>query len=255
MLNRIVANISEKLSPIKSISILGKENLDAVIQRNHRGKRVIFSPNHLIPQGMHADLRKNMAFAEDHFVFDKLLKQHNLKSRVVARGDADMEIGDSKINKLKYDFHRKIFSLFVKSATGGIPIAINAKESAYATKVNEAAKDEMMNTKENITIYPYGNWFESGSQNFSKNEDLNNEDKFVSKSNFEDWRISLKKGFIEVAMQTNDPIVPVYVENNNGEWKINIGKPIYTSFDESNVELAKKYLDAMQKLKIEAKKG
>ena len=243
----------EKLSGIKNLRIEGRENLEAIATLNAQGRTVIFAPNHIAPQGTLATLRRNSAFADDFPVLNKVLEDAGINSKIIARGDTDMEVGQSKINKIIYNTHRRIFSALVKLITGGIPVAINARDPGYASQVNMPAVRVIFSALKNtnLTIYPYGNWFESEEQTFEENDDLQ-DGNFVDIKDFDQWRKSLKDGFIKIAKKSGTPIIPIYVENKNGEWCIVFGKPIMPDKKSANNDLAKRYLAAMRELKAKS---
>lgn len=165
-----------------------------------------------------------------------------------------MEIGESRVNKIIYNTHRKIFSGLVRFITGGVPIAVNIQAPRYALEKNRPRIREIFSTlaNTNLTVYPYGNWFESGEQTFHEEDDLQDGANFVNVNDFEKWRNSLKIGFIKIAQKSKAPIVPVYVENNNGEWCVIFGKPITPSDGIPDIDLAKTYLTCMRELKAQS---
>lgn len=250
----------EKLSNIRNLCVVGEENLALVQKLNAQGKPVVFAPNHIEPQGRLATLRRNSALADDFPVLQSLLEEHDIESKIIFRGDMDMQFGttpgERKRKQIIYHIHRSIVSLLGRLITGGIPVAINTQEPMYATMTNRSAAKEITNTLKtgtNVTIYPYGNWFKSGEQTFDQATDLQHQESaeaFVKVKDFDNWRKSLKEGFIKIAKKGQAPIVPVYIENNNGEWIVKFGKPIKVDNEIANIDIAKQYLAAMRELKI-----
>jgi len=165
-----------------------------------------------------------------------------------------MKIGSSILMKKIYDLHSGLMSKIGAWATkGGIPVKINAKDPEYASTSSIKSVWSMLHTlkKKNLTMYPYGNWFEPGEQNFKEDKDLANEGTSFAdrKTDFENWRVSLKNGFIILAKRSHSPIVPVYVtQAADGTWNIAFGEPQYAK-KESDIETAKEYLQAMRKMK------
>ena len=256
-------NKSSALESFKfeGVEVSGIDNLLEVGQLNEKQEDerrfVIFAPNHIEPN---SKVRKILAFAEDFPRLESVLSVQGLETSLLFRGDGDMEIGDSFLKGFLYNTHRKIFSALGRAYIGGIPLAINAKEPGKAIAKNIPAMREVMTTlkKKNLTIYPYGNWFPAGEQKFEElaaattiaaRRVAPGEDGFVSKDNFEDWRKSLKSGFIRIAKRTGAPIVPVYVDNTDGKWSMNFGELIYVGKNDDIVKVGEAYLKEMRKLR------
>ena len=218
------------------------ENLAAVAELNKQKQFVIFAPNHVSPN---SKIRENLALAEDFPKLKELLQQYGLDSRVVFRGDGDIEVGKSRIMKMIYETHRKIFSALGRAVSGGIPLAINAKEPELAMRRNIPSIKEILKTtkKKNLTIYPYGNWFKSREQKYDEQPA---DTGFVPMKEFEKWRTSLKSGFVRIAKLTKAPIMPIYVDNTDGIWRFTFGELIWVDKKESNEEVAQRYLDQMK---------
>lgn len=229
-----------EVSGIDNLLEVGRLNEDQEAKR----KFVIFAPNHVEPNSA---LRRNLALAEDFSQLKSVLSVRGLDTSVLFRGDGDMKIGDSAVKKYLYEAHSKVFSALGRAYTGGIPLAINAEEPGVAMAKNLPAMREVMRTlgEKNLTIYPYGNWFPAGEQKF---EELG-EDGFVSQNDFENWRKSLKSGFIRIAQKTGAPIVPVYVDNTDGNWRMDFGELIYVGKDDDLVKVGEAYLREMRKLR------
>lgn len=223
------------------VEVGGMENLLKVEELNAEGKFVIFAPNHVEPNSV---IRRNLALAEDFPKLKAVLENVGLEASVLFRGDGDMEIGDSKLKELIYDIHRRVFSALGKAYTGGIPLAINAKEPAKAMMRNLGNMREVFKTlkEKNLVIFPYGNWFPAREQTF---EDLENGD-FEKMENFEEWRKSVKSGFIRIAKKADAEIVPVYIDNTGGNWKIEFAEPMTVDKQTDTLEDGKKYLKQMK---------
>lgn len=230
---------------INDIEIRGIDVLNQIVDLNKQGRHVIFAPNHISP---HSKVKTQLAMAEDYPKLKAVLQEYGLDTSILFRGDGDMEVGDSTVRKAAYDIHRKIFTLIGRMVSGGVPLNINAKEPKLAQQNNIGnVKEVLQRLKEqNMVIYPYGNWFKAGEQSFD--EDLV-KDGFTQISNFDEWRKSLKSGFIRFAKMSGAVIVPVYVDNTNGEWKISFEPIIDAPKDASNEELGQKYLETMRQAK------
>ncbi len=226
---------------------LGLTSAMEVRQLNKFGKAAIIAPNHLSPAKA---WRRSLVLADDYPVLKKALRRNRINDRVVFRVDGDIEIGDSAVKGLLYDLHRKIFSAIGRVLTGGIPLAINASEPKIAQSRNVKGVLEIMNTLKsgvNITLYPYGNWFEPDEQAFTE---IIGHDGFVPMGDFEAWRKSLKSGPFRLSQMTEAPIWPVYVDRAEDEnWAIRFGNLLYPE-DYSRPEIqADAYLMAMRQLR------
>lgn len=226
----------------KGVEVSGLENLLAIQQLNAAGRHVIFAPNHVSPN---SKVKTQLAMAEDYPKLRDVLEENGLPASVLFRGDGDIEVGDSRVRRIIYDIHRAIFSRLGRLLTGGVPLNINAKEPKLAQRKNLGNVREVLHRlkKQNMVIYPYGNWFKAGEQQFDENLPAEG---YAGMENFEKWRQSLKSGFVRFAKMSGCPIVPVYVDNTGGEWKIRFGEPIEAPKETSNEELGQRYLQAMQ---------
>jgi hypothetical protein len=238
---------------INGVEVVGRENIERVKEMNARGVQVMFAPNHVQPN---SKIRQNLAMAEDYPRFRGVLKKLGLSTAVVFRGDTDMEIGKSRVRRLIYDMHRKIAAWIGRVYSGGgIPLAINKKEPEMAAMRNLPALRKIgeVMKKGNLTMFPYGNWFEARKQEFN---DLDGREDFVSMKDYEQWRESLKPGFIQLARKNKAPVVPVYFDNTGGKWVMQFGEPMevpelpggYSRAEQKKEDLAvaRKYLEQMQ---------
>lgn len=231
------------------LEIEGEDILAEVRILNEAGERVIFAPNHLKPQGKLAALRTQSALADDFPKLKSILESHGIASRVVFRGDTDMKIGDSAVRRFVYDTHRKAMSAVGRFVADGIPMAINKDELAYATKVNFATMKELFTSADNLTIYPFGHWYDSGAQDFSADAAMESDGTFKKISTDPEWKDALKSGFVRVAIKAGAPVVPVYVEHAEDGWLFRFGEMIKAEGAQGPEELAERYLQRMQALK------
>jgi hypothetical protein len=243
--------MSESIKPKEQIEVSGREILDQIRELNEKGKHVIFAPNHVLPQ---QKWRADMALATDYPVLHAFLKDHGIDSFPIRRNDLDAEVGDSRIRKTIYRGHKEVFDLLGKIYAGGVGFAINNKEPYLAVRENmKATKTLIKKTEEgNPILYPYGKWYETGSQQFTDNIALDG-DSFVplvdTPDEYERWRNSLKGGAFKLSRITRAPIVPVYVEQKGDQWIIRFGSMIDPPQDKnSTVKTAQKYLEAMRSL-------
>lgn len=240
----------ESRRPLEHVNVSGEEHLEEIHRLNQEGKYFLFAPNHLRPA---SDIRAQMALAEDFPVLNTAMKEYDVSSRVVFRGDTDMNVGaDHSVRRKLYDIHRSVFSHVGQLVTGGIPLNINNQDRTHAITTNATNVREMVRTlqeQDNLTLYPYGEWFPSGEQTFDANTDLNNDAFFDRNEDGARWKKSLKSGFIRMARKTQSPIVPVYVEQNKGEWIIRFAEPIQVTDEKDDIAIAKEYLASMQQLK------
>ncbi len=222
------------------------ENLMGVKEINDSGRYVIFAPNHVSPN---SKMKTQLAMAEDYPKLRSVLEENGLKSSVLFRGDGDIEVGNSAVKNVIYDIHRAVFSQIGRLMTGGVPLNINAREPQLAQMNNYPNIREVLRRlkKENMIIYPYGNWFKAGEQEFD--EDLVS-DGFAGMDDYEKWRKSIKSGFIRFAKMSGALIVPVYVDNTGGEWKISFAEPMEVPKDSDNEEVGQDYLRAMRREKV-----
>jgi hypothetical protein len=242
--------VLERLSNIQKLTVEGNEHLDEVRRLNAEGRHCIFAPNHLQPQGALAAIRKQSALADDYPVLSKVLADHGIHSRVVVRGDTDMKVGESRVRRFLYETHRRMFSAVGRS-TGGVPMSLNTAEPGMTSVANTRSVKDMEHAldTENLTLYPYGNWFKTGEQKFDVQADMEGGNKFVKKSEgMEKYRMALKRGFIFLSRQKQAPIVPVYVRNDAGHWTVRFGAPMLARDKQDDVEVAKAYLDVMRGL-------
>lgn len=229
----------------KGVEVSGLENLLTVQEMNAAGRHVIFAPNHVSPN---SKIKTQLAMAEDYPRLRDVLEENGLPASVLFRGDGDIEVGDSRIRRMIYDIHRAIFSRLGRLLTGGVPLNINAREPKLAQNKNFGNVREVLHRlkKQNMIIYPYGNWFRAGEQQFDENLPAEG---YAGMDDFEKWRQSLKSGFVRFAKMSGCPIVPVYVDNTGGEWKIRFGEPIEAPKSVSNEQLGQQYLQAMRQQK------
>jgi hypothetical protein len=237
----------------------GEEVLAHIKTLNEHGRFVLFAPNHLTPQN---GLSKVFGIPDDYAALKKVLDQHNVSSTVIAKGDTNIAFGPENsalhgIKKTIYQVHQKIFSHLMQKATGGITVSINYKEPAHNVAKNVGAIRKIIDTlgtKDNLVMYPLGNWRNSGEDEFDPETHLDGGNAFVDKKKeFERWRACIKDTFIRLAQKTGAPIVPVYVEYTDNKWVVRFGGCIDAG--ESTVEVAKKYLVAMQSLKNAGKES
>ena len=164
-----------------------------------------------------------------------------------------MAVGDNPVLAAAYHAHRLVMSTIGRVVSGGgMPVYINEKEPELASSLNEKNARAILGMlrRSNVTIYPYGNWFPPGEQEFSVEHDLDG-DRFVPKEEFERWRKSLKKGFIGMARRTGSPIVPAYMDHvSEAAWSIRFGEPIDP--DGAAIAVARRYVETMAALKREA---
>ncbi|MFN7161046.1 MAG: hypothetical protein ACK4NC_05600 [Candidatus Gracilibacteria bacterium] len=244
------------------------KNLEYIKTLNLLGKHAIIAPNHIMPD---SKMRQQFALADDFPALQKLLKSYGIqKNRPVARGDMDLEIGESKIKYLAYKTHQKVFSLLAKKAVNALPVNINVHEPQLIRKENkdniqdiiDVLSPDSENTQKtdntNVTMYPYGNWYEKNSQEFTDEHIIPKHAQHKSskdKDAFEIWRNSLKVGVFQIAALTSSPIIPCYVSKQDDKWKLMIGEPIIVkkTADQNPYEASmKEYIKAMQDLKIKS---
>lgn len=245
--------MSERLVSGKGPEIQGEGNLKTIKVLNGAGRFAVIAPNHLKPQGM---IARKLGAPDDFAMLKNVLDSHGVSSKAVVKGDTNIAFSGngttSRMMQTLYEWHRTIFSQLMAMKTGGIPISINDKQPEQNVAANIGAIREMIKTLEetdNLLIYPYGNWAESGEQQFDPNIDLDDGRSFVDKQKeFERWRVSLKNTFIRLAQRTGSPIAPVYVAHDK-EWIVHFGELINVPANADSVEIAKKYLESMRKLK------
>ncbi len=261
--------VIEKFSNIESLDIdeASRERLVRIVEEQndspeHPGKRFIFAPNHLTPQ---EEWRNGLALADDFPVLNKVLREAGIVDNFpVARDDADMKV-EGPVSKAVYKAHRAVFSKVGQTVAGSLPMSINSEASSVTKEQNVGNVLDLarvLREKEgNITMYPYGNWYASGEQDFSDDVSLRG-DVFMpqvdkGEPGYEEWRASLKRGAFALSWMTGSPVVPVYVENGDGNWVIRIGEPITAPTDvpgttekeqhgEMERAMAHEYLEQMQ---------
>ena len=258
----------EALSDIKSLRLddeSWKRLLDiAKEQEKSDGKRFIFAPNHLIPRDKS---REQTAIADDFPVLNKVLREAGITKNIpIQRGDSDMRL-DGLLSELVYSAKKSVFSALGRAALDSMPLSINRHESSRTKKDNTVQLRRIVDTLNeksgNITMYPYGNWFKSGEQDFSDEISMP-EGAFVKQKNdgeagYDEWRTSLKPGVFAIARMTGSPVVPVYIENREGNWSVCVGESIEPPqksdiYDRAmsldiEKEMAMRYMHEMQRMK------
>lgn len=228
-----------------NVWLSGQEHLSHVHALNQQGRFCVFAPNHLKPESA---WRTAIGYADDYSQWEETLNGFGLSSAVLFRGDTDLNTKDNGVMTAIYDIHRVIHSWIGRLVTGGgIPININVHDSRLAASRNTANILEVFRTlkERNMTIHPYGNWFESKEQTFDEKDDLDG-DEFVSQEEFDRWRTALKEGFFRIVHRARTPIVPVYTEHTGAEWIFRIGPSIEP--EGATIDTAKRYLASMRKL-------
>jgi len=258
MLKKLFTKGLEQVTTINSIKIKNPEVLDQVKEMNTNGEHVIFASNHIKPS---SEVKQNMAFAEDYPVLQKVLREHGItKVGPVMRGDMDMVIGDSRLKRLQYDVHRKIFSLFMKKGLGAETVHLNKHEKELRKELNVTSKEELNQAvfDKNIAMFPFGNWFESGEQDFEEDISLpggtffRSSDQPHEEANPDIRAKAMHEGLFELSDQAQARIIPTYLEVEDGHWHIRFGEPILPPVDdEDRVVVAKEWLEAMRGLKNE----
>lgn len=258
----------EKMSDIREIDLDegSRQILEKIAkeQKEPDGKRYIFAPNHLKPASA---AREQMALADDFPFINKLLKEAGIeKNQPVARGDMDMTV-EGVVAGTIYQMHRKAFSKAGEVAVGSIPVSINRNEPTLAQQQNVVPVrkiiETLANREGNITIYPYGNWFESGKQDFSDDVALPagafSKQVAMGDDGFDVWRNGIKRGPFAMSRLSGAPVVPVYVEHDaeKGRWTMRVGEPIDAPIDQDesksprdlDAAMALQYVQLMQQLK------
>lgn len=209
-----------------------RKRLAEIATRHNNGERFIFAPNHLAPE---ASWRVQSAFADDFPVFQKVLREEcgiaDHENTPVFRGDTDIEIGDSIIKKYLYHIHRTLFShLGKKVLGGGVPVAINQEEPQICMSHNVSTLltliQQLKQGETHLSIYSYGKWFHSKEQQFLL-EDMDmlfTHNPTPRDESFARWRNGLKRGTFVLAQHSGASIIPIYMENNNGCWKMGVGE-------------------------------
>ncbi len=237
--------------------VAGKETLDTVANLNAQKKFVLFAPNHLKPQDK-GPLGTFIETGEDYLILRRLLDEHGLtETRGVMRADLDFPIGDSSVKRAIYHTARKVIAEVTRVVSdGGVPVASNERDSSVTTEGNTGVVGEMKEAlkKHNLIIFPYGSWFQSGEQDFDEKKDLANGEAFPQKEPYDQYRKSLKPGFVKVATQSNIPIVPVYVHRDGENWSLAFGSLLTPQPGTPPIDLAKQYLASMRELKEKTQK-
>lgn len=247
--------MKEWLLGTEEVEVEGKEILEEIKKFNQQGRYALLAPNHLAPQ---AKILRTLGVPDDYAALKKILDEHGVSTTVVVKGDTNIAFGLESgplatIKKTVYQMHQRYFSQCMHRATDGITININYKEPNHNVATNIGAVRRMLETlkeKNNLILYPYGNWSAPSEQQFDEQSDLDHGNAFVNKEReFDRWRITIKDTFIRMARLAGSPIVPVYVEYSGNKWIVRFGKQIEIDVQESDVDVAKKYLAAMRELK------
>jgi len=114
--------------------------------------------------------------------------------------------------------------------------------------------------KENLLIFPFRKWFETGEQDFGDEVyDFENREYHTYKSLEEDqaeWNKALKPWLFYFARKTWKNVVPVYTYRNpeDGKYTYIIWKIIEVTVDDnrSETDLIREYLEQMRKMKEKA---
>lgn len=268
-------------------ALVGKSlhNLKQVQYWNNSGHYCLFAPNHLEPE---SSWRRQTAVTDDYPALEKVLTEYGIqKLRPVARGDMDMEIGNDPVKLKVYELHAKLWSLMGKAAANTLPIHINRVEHSIAARQNVGKLKHIIRTikgdreknlgrgymdfskvlrgdgRSNVAMYPYGNWFKPGEQEFHDTDiwphsmEVPEGKEPGEMEGFELWRRSMKRGAFTVARLSEAPLVPIYVTRFEGKFYFNVGKPIDTASlenekpSETDYRIQQEYLAEMRTLKEE----
>jgi hypothetical protein len=214
---------------------------------NEAGTHVIFAPNHLIPEGKFAKLRQTLVLADDYPALQRFLKAQGISACPVMRGDMDIQT-DSTLKRKVYDIHRKVFSAIGHLITGGVPVAINEKDTDVAKQSNTVPVRELLRTvdRQNLVMYPWAKWYQAGTQQFDEEKDV---PKKRGEEPDTDGHIRLKRGFTFLSRHAGAPIVPVYADRKGEEIQFRFGSLLRQQEGEGDAEMSRRYIQSMQQLK------
>jgi|GEM_PF-5636174 len=263
----------EKLSDIKSLDFndISKRRLEKIgeEQKDPQASRYVFCLNHVQP---HIPWRKEKGLAMDFPVFDKVLREAGvMKTHPFSAADVDMKI-TGPLSKMQYDAIHKVFSKVGETFIDSVPAAVNRYEPKTTQRHNVPHVLKMISILEkkegNIAIYPFGTWEASGDQDMSE-ETAMPKGEFLKphvakgEPGFDEWMHALKRGAFMVSRVADAPIIPVYVEDNDGHWIVRVGETIRPSAEDKGDRekalkgeevMAKRYLEEMRAMQEECKK-
>lgn len=224
--------------PRRHTLVSGHEHLAKAARMAAEGQHLILAPTHVRrykakywtpPIPVISSIPGN----NDAYPLISMLKEQGLAFRYVVRSDCDVP-GDFPMGRHIYRIGTRLVQL-TQSMLFDNPISLYLDQDynpdGAAASIRNLYREAKATLKEqSLLIYPFGNWFLPGKDNFDPQVVMaDNGTEFIAPTDRKAYHASVKRGAAQLAIFNKVPILPVYGTYKDGAWQFAVGKLIETA--------------------------